>query len=155
MGQPPAETSKAPSKDVWLSRCLVYFLFLTIPYLHPLFAACLVSYATETVMQKCHGRRRCTLSADSATFGKPCHPDSRMYLKVVYTCGEFPPRPPAQKKKKDAAHLKEPMICILLLVLILPRLCVGNQCDTPRRRLPRNGDDDYEERVIRMNTKLL
>ncbi|XP_055611027.1 uncharacterized protein LOC129757752 isoform X2 [Uranotaenia lowii] len=47
---------------------------------------CLASYATETVMQKCHGRRKCTLSADSTTFGKPCHPDSRMYLKVVYTC---------------------------------------------------------------------
>lgn len=50
---------------------------------------CLASYATETVMQKCHGRRKCTLSADSTTFGKPCRPDSRMYLKVVYTCGEY------------------------------------------------------------------
>ncbi|XP_055539592.1 protein eva-1 homolog C isoform X2 [Wyeomyia smithii] len=47
---------------------------------------CLASYATETVMQKCHGRRKCTLSADSTSFGKPCRPDSRMYLKVVYTC---------------------------------------------------------------------
>ncbi|XP_055638019.1 protein eva-1-like isoform X2 [Toxorhynchites rutilus septentrionalis] len=47
---------------------------------------CLASYATETVMQKCHGRRKCMLSADSTTFGKPCRPDSRMYLKVVYTC---------------------------------------------------------------------
>ncbi|KAF6205630.1 hypothetical protein GE061_019803 [Apolygus lucorum] len=47
---------------------------------------CLVSYATETVMQICHGKRRCTLSADSATFGSPCRKESRMYLKVVYTC---------------------------------------------------------------------
>ncbi|XP_014251502.1 protein eva-1 isoform X3 [Cimex lectularius] len=47
---------------------------------------CLVSYATETVMQICHGKRRCTLSADAATFGSPCRKDSRMYLKVVYTC---------------------------------------------------------------------
>ncbi|XP_021933055.1 uncharacterized protein LOC110836293 isoform X2 [Zootermopsis nevadensis] len=47
---------------------------------------CLVSYATETVMNICHGKRRCTLSADSATFGSPCKPESRMYLKVVYTC---------------------------------------------------------------------
>ncbi|XP_046671379.1 protein eva-1-like [Homalodisca vitripennis] len=47
---------------------------------------CLVSYATETVMQICHGKRSCTLSADSATFGNPCHQQSRMYLKVVYTC---------------------------------------------------------------------
>ncbi|XP_054270538.1 protein eva-1 isoform X2 [Macrosteles quadrilineatus] len=47
---------------------------------------CLVSYATETVMQICHGKRSCSLSADSATFGNPCHHQSRMYLKVVYTC---------------------------------------------------------------------
>ncbi|BES93809.1 Galactose Hypothetical protein lectin domain [Nesidiocoris tenuis] len=47
---------------------------------------CLVSYGTETVMQICHGKRRCTLSADSATFGSPCKKESRMYLKVVYTC---------------------------------------------------------------------
>ncbi|KAL1138843.1 hypothetical protein AAG570_008905 [Ranatra chinensis] len=47
---------------------------------------CLVSYATETVMQICHGKRRCSLSADSATFGNPCRKESRMYLKVVYTC---------------------------------------------------------------------
>lgn len=40
-------------------------------------------------MQICHGRRKCTLTADSTTFGKPCRPDSRMYLKVVYTCGKF------------------------------------------------------------------
>uniref|UniRef100_T1HQB8 SUEL-type lectin domain-containing protein n=1 Tax=Rhodnius prolixus TaxID=13249 RepID=T1HQB8_RHOPR len=48
--------------------------------------ACLVSYATESVMQICHGKRRCTLSADAATFGNPCRKESRMYLKVVYTC---------------------------------------------------------------------
>ncbi|KAF4520096.1 hypothetical protein B566_EDAN010325, partial [Ephemera danica] len=47
---------------------------------------CLMSYATETVMQLCHGKRRCTLSADKATFGDPCSENSRMYLKVVYTC---------------------------------------------------------------------
>uniref|UniRef100_A0A1B0FJB7 SUEL-type lectin domain-containing protein n=1 Tax=Glossina morsitans morsitans TaxID=37546 RepID=A0A1B0FJB7_GLOMM len=47
---------------------------------------CLASYATETVMQICHGRRRCNLAADANTFGSPCHPNSRMYLKVVYTC---------------------------------------------------------------------
>jgi hypothetical protein len=48
-----------------------------------------VSYATETVMNICHGKRSCTLSADPATFGNPCKPESRMYLKVVYTCGEY------------------------------------------------------------------
>ncbi|XP_065337738.1 protein eva-1 isoform X2 [Cloeon dipterum] len=47
---------------------------------------CLTSYATETVMQLCHGKRRCQLSADTATFGDPCSENSRMYLKVVYTC---------------------------------------------------------------------
>lgn len=40
-------------------------------------------------MQMCHGRRRCTISADSTTFGNPCRPDSRMYLKTVYTCGNW------------------------------------------------------------------
>jgi hypothetical protein len=50
--------------------------------------ACLASYATETVMQLCHGQRKCNLLADSNTFGKPCKPESRMYLKVVYTCGK-------------------------------------------------------------------
>ncbi|XP_050516837.1 protein eva-1 homolog C [Diabrotica virgifera virgifera] len=47
---------------------------------------CLVSYATEIVMQLCHGKRNCDLSADTRTFGSPCKPESRMYLKVVYTC---------------------------------------------------------------------
>ena len=40
-------------------------------------------------MNMCHGKRQCTLSADPATFGNPCKPESRMYLKVVYTCGEY------------------------------------------------------------------
>lgn len=51
--------------------------------------ACLVSYATETVMQICHGRRRCSVTADAGTFGRPCKTDVRMYLKVVYTCSEY------------------------------------------------------------------
>ncbi|KAH8336515.1 hypothetical protein KR074_005633, partial [Drosophila pseudoananassae] len=50
------------------------------------FLACLASYSTETVMQICHGRRRCNLAADANTFGTPCQKNSRMYLKVVYTC---------------------------------------------------------------------
>ncbi|XP_030748809.1 protein eva-1-like isoform X2 [Sitophilus oryzae] len=47
---------------------------------------CLASYATETVMNLCHGKRTCELAADISTFGSPCKPQSRMYLKVVYTC---------------------------------------------------------------------
>uniref|UniRef100_A0A8D9DZT9 Protein eva-1 homolog C n=1 Tax=Cacopsylla melanoneura TaxID=428564 RepID=A0A8D9DZT9_9HEMI len=47
---------------------------------------CLVSYATETVMQLCHGKRMCKLATDTATFGNPCRPESRMYLRVVFTC---------------------------------------------------------------------
>ncbi|XP_059218177.1 uncharacterized protein LOC106082814 isoform X2 [Stomoxys calcitrans] len=47
---------------------------------------CLVSYATETVMQICHGRRRCSVTADAGTFGRPCKNDIPMHLKVVYTC---------------------------------------------------------------------
>lgn len=54
-------------------------------------AACPASYTTETVMRICHGQRKCSLTADSATFGKPCKPETRMYLKVVYTCGELLP----------------------------------------------------------------
>lgn len=59
------------------------------PSLYNSNTACLASYATETVMQMCHGRRRCSLSADSATFGRPCKEPLSPYLKVVYTCGEF------------------------------------------------------------------
>uniref|UniRef100_A0A1B6C8S4 Uncharacterized protein n=1 Tax=Clastoptera arizonana TaxID=38151 RepID=A0A1B6C8S4_9HEMI len=47
---------------------------------------CLVNHATETVMNLCHGKRQCTLSADVSTFGNPCHYQSRLYLKAVYTC---------------------------------------------------------------------
>lgn len=53
------------------------------------FSACLASYGTETVMQLCHGRRRCTISADRTNFGNPCRPESRVYLKVVYTCSKY------------------------------------------------------------------
>ncbi|KAG8240716.1 hypothetical protein J6590_103445, partial [Homalodisca vitripennis] len=47
---------------------------------------CLATYATETVMQICHGMRQCSLTADAATFGNPCNHLSKTYLKVVYTC---------------------------------------------------------------------
>jgi Galactose binding lectin domain len=50
--------------------------------------ACPAAYTTETVMKICHGQRKCSLTADSATFGRPCKPETRMYLKVVYTCGK-------------------------------------------------------------------
>ena len=53
-----------------------------------LHAACLAEHSTEIVMEMCHGKRKCTIKADVATFGKPCRPDSRKYLKVVYTCGK-------------------------------------------------------------------
>ncbi|XP_046462380.1 protein eva-1-like isoform X1 [Daphnia pulex] len=47
---------------------------------------CEASFSTETVMQMCHGKRRCTLNASSSTFGNPCSPQSHLYLRVVYTC---------------------------------------------------------------------
>ncbi|XP_015430090.1 PREDICTED: protein eva-1 homolog C-like, partial [Dufourea novaeangliae] len=47
---------------------------------------CMASYATETLMNLCHGKRRCTVVANSSTFGEPCSPESRAYLRVVYTC---------------------------------------------------------------------
>ncbi|KAJ6634771.1 Protein eva-1 like C, partial [Pseudolycoriella hygida] len=56
------------------------------PYWRITIYTCLVSYANERVMQMCHGKRRCIISADATTFGEPCKPESRMYLKIVYTC---------------------------------------------------------------------
>ncbi|XP_029178404.1 uncharacterized protein LOC114946141 isoform X1 [Nylanderia fulva] len=49
---------------------------------------CMMDFATETVMQLCHGKRRCSVIANSTTFGRPdpCSPMSKTYLKVVYTC---------------------------------------------------------------------
>ncbi|XP_011494096.1 PREDICTED: protein eva-1 isoform X2 [Ceratosolen solmsi marchali] len=47
---------------------------------------CLASHATEKVIDLCHGRRHCSIAANSSTFGDPCRPESRTYLKVVYTC---------------------------------------------------------------------
>uniref|UniRef100_A0A1W7RAK3 Protein eva-1 n=1 Tax=Hadrurus spadix TaxID=141984 RepID=A0A1W7RAK3_9SCOR len=48
---------------------------------------CQASYATETVMASCHGKKRCSLSVDLATFGNPgCKQGTRLFLKVVYTC---------------------------------------------------------------------
>ena len=64
-----------------LSKCPSFFLFANAR------AACEASFSTETVMQMCHGKRRCTLNASSSTFGNPCSPQSHLYLRVVYTCG--------------------------------------------------------------------
>uniref|UniRef100_A0ABD2W0B8 SUEL-type lectin domain-containing protein n=1 Tax=Trichogramma kaykai TaxID=54128 RepID=A0ABD2W0B8_9HYME len=47
---------------------------------------CMASHATEKVIDLCHGRRHCSIAANSSTFGDPCRPESRTYLKVVYTC---------------------------------------------------------------------
>lgn len=48
---------------------------------------CQVSYATETVMSSCHGKRKCVLDADRRTFGDPgCSKEARLHLKVVHTC---------------------------------------------------------------------
>lgn len=68
---------------------LVFFSSSFVFFFQKLITACLASYGTETVMQLCHGRRRCTISADRANFGNPCRPESRVYLKVVYTCSEY------------------------------------------------------------------
>ncbi|XP_063708966.1 protein eva-1-like [Culicoides brevitarsis] len=47
---------------------------------------CLATRSTEVAMDKCHGKRKCNIKADSQLFGKPCSPGSLNYLKVVYTC---------------------------------------------------------------------
>lgn len=74
-----------PSHALCYTFCLFFSSLLLLFFLN---VACLASFATETVMQICHGRRRCNLAADANTFGTPCQPNSRMYLKVVYTCGK-------------------------------------------------------------------
>ncbi|KPJ02692.1 Uncharacterized protein C21orf63 [Papilio xuthus] len=48
--------------------------------------SCKALHTTETVMQMCHGKRRCQISVTQTTFGTPCKPDSRPYLKIVYAC---------------------------------------------------------------------
>lgn len=48
---------------------------------------CQASYATETVMKSCHGRKKCSISVDLMTFENPgCKQGTRLFLKVVYTC---------------------------------------------------------------------
>ncbi|XP_076372792.1 protein eva-1-like isoform X2 [Tachypleus tridentatus] len=48
---------------------------------------CQVSYATETVLRSCLGKRKCSVAADKDTFGDPsCSRGSSLFLKVVYTC---------------------------------------------------------------------
>ncbi|XP_035715818.1 uncharacterized protein LOC110859918 [Folsomia candida] len=37
-------------------------------------------------MQMCHGKRKCSIRAEASTFGRPCKPQSRNYLKVIHTC---------------------------------------------------------------------
>ncbi|KAL9892294.1 uncharacterized protein ACN427_007569 isoform 5-T6 [Glossina fuscipes fuscipes] len=66
---------------------------------------CLVSYATETVMQICHGRRRCSVTADAGTFGRPCKNDISMSLKVVFTCI---PRKVLKDRYETAPEMDEP-----------------------------------------------
>ncbi|XP_023941274.1 protein eva-1 [Bicyclus anynana] len=48
--------------------------------------SCSAPYALKTTMQICHGKQQCQIVADSKTFGSPCRPESRAYLKVSYTC---------------------------------------------------------------------
>ncbi|KAJ1532331.1 hypothetical protein ONE63_000938 [Megalurothrips usitatus] len=59
-------------------------------------------------MNICHGKRACNIAADKDTFGAPCRPESRMYLKVVYTCvprkvlkEEYEGRPEADENPDD------------------------------------------------------
>lgn len=54
---------------------------------HRKYEDCEASFATETAMNSCHGRRKCTLSADSIAFGiTGCSSKARIFLKVIYTC---------------------------------------------------------------------
>lgn len=72
-------------------------------------------------MKICHGQRKCSLTADSNTFGKPCKPDTRMYLKVVYTCGKI-----------DINQMEhEFLICCLSYHCVVPKRVLKDRFDTP------------------------
>ncbi|XP_053596729.1 protein eva-1 [Microplitis demolitor] len=47
---------------------------------------CTTPHATEIVIQLCHGKRKCSVTANGTTFGDLCKPDTRPYLKIIYTC---------------------------------------------------------------------
>ncbi|XP_041978614.1 protein eva-1 homolog C-like [Aricia agestis] len=73
---------------------------------------CTAQYAVETVMQLCHGKRRCQVVANSKTFGTPCRPETKSYLKVVYTCvplGVLMEKfeSPAEADEKDGTEKEE------------------------------------------------
>lgn len=85
---------KCSMRNIKNTELFSIFVFYLLHILLPLpcytVTDCMMDFATETVMQLCHGKRRCSVVANSTTFGRPdpCSPDSKTYLKVVYTCGE-------------------------------------------------------------------
>lgn len=88
-------------------------------------------------MQICHGRRRCSLTADSSTFGRPCKQETRVYLKVVYTCGKG--------RVLDACRSS----VILTGVISVPRKVLKDRYDTattepdePQQTDPEQDQDD-------------
>lgn len=51
-------------------------------------AECSSMCSVQTVARLCLGRRRCRLRADGSVFGRPCLPETKEYLVVVFACGE-------------------------------------------------------------------
>ncbi|XP_044006603.1 protein eva-1 isoform X3 [Aphidius gifuensis] len=47
---------------------------------------CNSQHATGVVMKMCHGKRKCSVIANGSTFDDTCKPDTRTYLKIIYTC---------------------------------------------------------------------
>ncbi|KAL4709906.1 hypothetical protein ACJJTC_003869 [Scirpophaga incertulas] len=47
---------------------------------------CMAPHSLDTVMQICHGKRRCQIAASHEIFGSPCSTKTRAYLKVIYAC---------------------------------------------------------------------
>lgn len=87
-------------------------------------------------MKICHGQRKCSLTADSATFGKPCKPETRMYLKVVYTCGEL---------QDEVEKLYRLLIDSLSLVNVVPKKVLKDRFDTPPEPdEPHQNDVDHD-----------
>lgn len=98
-------------------------------------AACPASYTTETVMKICHGQRKCSLTADSATFGRPCKPETRMYLKVVYTCG----------RSNTALPSSIISFIIFLFSYLVPKKVLKDRFDTPPEPdEPHQNDVDHD-----------
>lgn len=76
---------------------LVYYLGILCGCLNIIYlpfvvchAECSSTCSEQTVARLCLGRHHCRLRADGSVFGRPCLPETKEYLVVVFACGESP-----------------------------------------------------------------